>query len=366
MRAEGSAEGPGWDGSVESEGTAASRTPGTNQVKFGTMESKTTDSRHWNDDSRPFGTVWALSDGRAGNSRQAEALARAVAGPGGEVRTLVLAPRAPWRWWAPRLLPGSGRAFGAGLDALLAAPPALAIGCGRHAALATRLLRSRGTRVVQILDPRLDPRHWDLVVVPAHDALRGANVLPMQGSVHPVDDAWLAAARAAHPAIGQPPSPRMAVLVGGIALSEFAAFADGVDALSASDGARMFATASRRTPGDVVAAMRARWGAAGGGVYAPGDPGANPYPGLLAWADRIACTADSVNMLSEACATHAPVWVGALEGARARPRAHVRALLEDGRIGELGGTPPRHATPVRDTARVAVEIRTRLFGAPDA
>ena len=30
---------------------------------------------------------------------------------------------------------------------------------------------------MQILDPRLDPRHWDLVVVPEHDALRGDNVL---------------------------------------------------------------------------------------------------------------------------------------------------------------------------------------------
>lgn len=325
-----------------------------------------TDSRHGNDYSRPFGTVWALSDGRAGNSRQAEALARAVAGPGGEVRTLVLAARAPWRWWAPRRLPGSGRALGPGFDALLASPPALVIGCGRQAALATRLLRDRGARVVQILDPRLDPRHWDLVVVPAHDALRGANVLPMQGSVHPVDDDWLAAARAAHPALGHAPSPRMAVLVGSLTREAFTAFADAVDAQCAADGARVFATASRRTPENVVTAMRTRWGAAGGGVYAPGDPGANPYPGLLAWADRIACTADSVNMLSEACATHAPVWVGALAGARERPRAFVRALLEDGRIGELGAAPPRHAAPLRDTARVAVEIRARLFGAPDA
>ena len=31
--------------------------------------------------------------------------------------------------------------------------------------------------------------------------------------------------------------------------------------------------------------------------------GANPYAGVLAWADRIVCSPDSVNMVSEACAT---------------------------------------------------------------
>ncbi|MGJ4731225.1 nucleoside-diphosphate sugar epimerase, partial [Luteimonas sp. SDU101] len=43
--------------------------------------------------------IWALSDGRAGNARQAEALAAALGGP---TRALQLAPRAPWRWAAPR------------------------------------------------------------------------------------------------------------------------------------------------------------------------------------------------------------------------------------------------------------------------
>ena len=330
------------------------------------MESQKTDSQQNHDGYAATRPVWAVSDGRAGNTRQAEALARALAGPGGTVQTLTLAPRAPWRWLAPHRLPGAGEAFGPAFRALLASPPALAVGCGRQAALATRLLRARGTRVVQILDPRLDPGHWDLVVVPGHDALRGPNVLSMRGSVHPVDDAWLAAARAAHPDTGRLPSPRLAVLVGGVDLAGFARFADDVDALCARDGARVLATASRRTPADVIAAMRARWGTGVGQVYAPGDAGANPYAGWLAWADAIACTADSVNMLSEACATHAPVWVGALSAARDRPRAFVRALLDDGRIGELGGQPPRHTTPLRETARIASEVRTRLIDIPGA
>src|SRR5690606_35737615 len=141
--------------------------------------------------------VVALSDGRAGNARQALALAAALsAGPVDEVR---LDARAPWRWLAPRRLPGAARAWGADFDALLAAPPAVAVGCGRQAALATRVL----------------PRHWDVVVAPEHDRLQGANVVAVAGSLHPVDEAWLARGRGAFPALGALPGPRIAVLVGG-------------------------------------------------------------------------------------------------------------------------------------------------------
>src|SRR5690606_40517998 len=149
--------------------------------------------------------IWSLSDGRAGNARQSDALAAALGGP---TRTLTLAPRAPWRWFAPRRLPGAEGAFGHEFGRALPAPPAVAVGCGRQAALATRLLRARGARAVQILDPRIDPRHWDAVVAPEHDGLSGANVITLLGSLHPVDDDWLSRARDAFPSVGGLPSPR--------------------------------------------------------------------------------------------------------------------------------------------------------------
>src|SRR5688572_22168168 len=136
---------------------------------------------------------WTLSDGRAGNARQARALAAAMGHA--HARDVVLAARAPWRWVAPRSWPGSAHAFGSTFHRLEAHPPRLAIGCGRQAALATRRLRARGARVVQILDPRLPPSAWDVVVAPEHDALAGDNVVRLLGSLHPVDDLWLAQAR---------------------------------------------------------------------------------------------------------------------------------------------------------------------------
>ena len=195
--------------------------------------------------------TWILTDGHAGNVRQAQALAAALGRPG---REFTLTPQLPWAWTAPRRLPGAARAFGPAFAQARAAPPALAIGCGRQAALATRLLRAHGGRAVQILDPRIPSRHWDLVIAPEHDGLAGDNVLSLLGSLNPVDDLWLAAARSAFPAFGALPSPRTALLLGGP--SAHAAFdAAMFDALSAQvaawverEGGSILATASRRTP----------------------------------------------------------------------------------------------------------------------
>ncbi|HSR65375.1 MAG TPA: nucleoside-diphosphate sugar epimerase, partial [Xanthomonadaceae bacterium] len=60
--------------------------------------------------ARPVASVWSLSDDRAGNRRQVDALARALGFGTVEARTLQ--PRAPWRWVAPHRLPGDGHAFG--------------------------------------------------------------------------------------------------------------------------------------------------------------------------------------------------------------------------------------------------------------
>nr|MBP6596512.1 mitochondrial fission ELM1 family protein [Arenimonas sp.] len=162
--------------------------------------------------SIPNSPLWALHDGAAGHRQQVLALASALAP---DVREWRLQARAPWSWLAPRRLAGAQAAFGPEFEAALAAPPALALGCGRRAALATRLLRDHGSRTVQVLHPRLDPALWDAVVAPEHDGLRGVNVITLCGSLHPVDAAWLDAARAQFAHFAALPSPRTVVLLGG-------------------------------------------------------------------------------------------------------------------------------------------------------
>lgn len=308
--------------------------------------------------------VLALHDGRAGNARQALALARALQA---DADQCALAPTVPWRWLAPRALPLAGHGFRHAFADALAAPPAIAIGCGRQAALATRLLRARGSRTVQILDPRIDPRHWDLVVVPEHDALRGDNVITLRGSLHPVDDAWLAQARNAFAFLDALPRPHTVLLVGGPSRhaplddAGFAAMLRQLATHANVEGGSFSAVASRRTPPawrDALAAINAdlpgiRWRDTGDGT--------NPYAGLLAFADRIVCTPDSVNMLSEASATRAPVFVWSAGIASGRLRAFLDALRTSGRVRDLDDVlVPFAVEPLRETARVAQEVRRRL------
>ncbi|MGN6512876.1 MAG: mitochondrial fission ELM1 family protein, partial [Lysobacteraceae bacterium] len=316
----------------------------------------------------PAASVWSLSDDRAGNRRQAEALADALAV--GPVATRVLAPRAPWRWLAPFRAPGCRRAFGGAFAQALAHPPALAVGCGRQAALATRLLRAAGARCVQILDPRAPPDLWDLLVVPEHDAVRGPNVLTMLGSLNPVDDTWLAAARTAFPAFAILPRPRIALLLGGSSrqfdfdLQAFDELADQLARLLVQTGGSLLATTSRRTPAAIAAQLPARFGDVPGVRWRGEDDGPNPYAGLLAWADRIVCTPDSVNMLSEACATRTPVQVFAMDAVVGRLQYFLDTLQARDRVRPGGGVlHDGGATPRRETARTPPDVGARRGGA---
>lgn len=309
-------------------------------------------------------SCWALHDGAAGHRRQVLALADALSP---RVREWTLQTSAPWSWLAPRRLPGSERAFGDGFSNALKQPPALAIGCGRRAALATRLLGEQGARTVQVLDPRMEPSRWDVVVAPAHDGLRGANVVTLCGSLNPVDEAWLAAGRAAFPAFGALPSPRTVVLLGGrtkavrFDRSAFEVMQSQLEHWLATSGGSLLVIGSRRTPPLVAQLSRAGWADTPGLRWFDASDGPNPYAGALAWADRIVVSPDSVNMVSEACATAAPVYVAEPGRATGRVKVYLDDLLRRGRILALGKRPDDVAAePLRETARVAAEVMARL------
>lgn len=311
----------------------------------------------------------ALHDGRAGNARQSLALAHAL---DVEAVELTLVPRAPWCWLAPRQLPASRHAFGDSFAKLAGHSPHLVVGCGRQAALATRVLRQRGSKAVQILDPRIHPRHWDVVVAPEHDDLVGENVITMLGSLHPVDDLWLAQVRREFPEFATWPSPHTLLLVGGptrhaaLGDTEFHSLLQNLSALTRTISGSLSVIASRRTPPAWRDAMDLIPFDLPGLRWRGDHDGANPYAGLLGHADRIVCTPDSMNMLSEAAATLVPVFAWMPQVVSGRPRKFINTLLAGGRIRALDvltlGAAMTHVAvePLRETARVAEAIRRRL------
>lgn len=313
------------------------------------------------DAAAPSPECWALHDGAAGNRRQVLALADAM---GLRPLEIVLRPARIARWLAPRRFPGAPTALGVDFARALAGPaPRLALGCGRQAALATRLARERGIPVVQILDPRLALHHWDQLVIPEHDRRSGANVVTLAGSLHPVDDAWLDQARRQDDGRASTPSPLTAVLVGAPTTAAPWSRRD-LDAALArieADGGSLWLCASRRTPAAWADSLRARFAGSRHRAWLDARDGVNPYAIALARADRIVVSADSANMLSEACATPVPVYVIGAERARGRIGRFVNRLLVDRRVLPMDAWPERgDPRPLRETARVAAELRRRL------
>ncbi len=314
------------------------------------------------------GECWAITDAAAGNQRQALALAEQLQLP---IRHLLLEPRAPWSWLAPRLLLGGLLALPPAQRAWFAPPwPTVAIGCGRAAALFTRMLRplSNGTcHTVQILDPRIDPAHWDTVIAPRHDQLAGSNVLRPLGSLNPVDEAWLADGRESCPHFAELPRPRIGVLLGGprkgIALD-----ADYAGQLIARltdhqqrEGGSLLVLASRRTPVLLTEQFRHALGSLPGLIWAGSADGRNPYPGVLGWADHLVVTPDSVNMLSEACAVGCPVSTFVEAPLPAKIARFHHDLREAGHLRDLDQTAPAlPVPPLRETVAIGRQLRALI------
>jgi mitochondrial fission protein ELM1 len=309
------------------------------------------------------GDCWVITDGAAGNQRQALALAEMLGMP---VRHLQLEPAAPWSWLAPRLALGARFALNATQRHQFAAPwPAVAIGCGRAAALYTRLLRSLSggkCYTVQILDPRVDPGHWDTVIAPQHDQLTGRNVIRPLGSLNPVDEAWLQDGRDADPAFASLPRPRVGVLLGGprkgVTFNEhyIDQLIHGLHARRRQEGGSLLVMASRRTPPALVERMRQGLGDVPGLVWSGHDDGSNPYPGVLGWADRLVVTPDSVNMLSEACAAGCPVHTLVVGNLPDKLERFHKALRDAGLLHPLDATDTPPVPPLRVTAAIAATL----------
>lgn len=316
--------------------------------------------------------TWVLTDGKAGTENQALGLAEAVGLP---VVVKRLMPRALWRappaalWTLPlgtlalRLVPGPR-------SAPLAPPwPALLIAAGKPSvgpAIAIRRASDGQTLVVQVQDPRVDPRHFDLVAAPRHDGLSGANVVQTRGALHRVTQARLdeAAARFA-PLLAPLPRPLVAVLIGGnsahykLTAAATAQLIQQLQGLQASTGAGLAITASRRTGEANARSLRAAL--TGPGIYFWDGQGDNPYFGLLALADAIVVTEDSVSMTSEAASTGKPVFTVQLEGGAAKFNRFHAGLQAEGVTRPFSGHLERWGyAPLDDTETVAAAIRNRL------
>ena len=309
--------------------------------------------------------TWLLTDGKAGMESQCLGLAEAL-GVVPEIKRI--APRLPWRWLPPQLWLSPLHAPGATGDALAPPWPDLLIATGRATvapALAIRKAGGGATVAVQIQNPTVDPGRFDVVIAPAHDGLAGENVVTTLGALHRVTPKRLdAAARRFAPRYAALPRPLVAVLLGG-ANRQFRMPAETAERLgqlladAAAHGAGLAVTPSRRTGDGNLRRIAARLDGLPVDIW--DGNGENPYFGILALADAIVVTGDSVNMVSEACATGKPVHVFQLDGG-SRKFTRFHAVLEaHGMTRPFTGRLERWTyVPPDDMARAAAAVRRCL------
>jgi uncharacterized protein len=329
--------------------------------------------------------VWVLEDPRATTAASALGIAERLGLP---FRRVPLS----WNWMAPvaGLAPyGSliGLAAPRGAEAPQSAPPSgllalapgepgprLVLSAGAHAATVGLWLKARfASRLVHCLGLGLSgllrAGACDLLVQAAHEHPPAApNVFPVLGVPHRISPDVLRAAEAAwEERLDYLPHPRVALLVGGplrggeMPPAMAHALGRRVARLASRWGGSVMATTTHRTGQEATDALAAGLGRVMHLLYRWGEPGENPYRGFLATADAIVVTAESAAMLSEACATPAPVYAALPELGGQRQRRLLEALIAAGQVRPLRDSVARFdRTPLDEAGRVAAEVLRRF------
>jgi mitochondrial fission protein ELM1 len=300
-------------------------------------------------------TAWAVTTGEAGMRTQARGLAGAVA-------DRVIEKIAPGGWLQRWLDADPAEDF---------KPPwpDVLITCGRRSARFGMTLRKRmpaSVVAIHIQDPRAPASAFDLIVAMEHDPIPiGDNVVKVATALHDLTPASLVeAADAWRGRLAAYGRPLAGVVIGGSTARQAFTPSHGRRLLAGlkrlrSGGTSLAIIPSRRTPKSVRASFLQAF-AADPKVFVWDMTGDNPYRGVLALADRLVVTSDSVSMISEALATSNPVEVfdfGTAHYGRFLARVTERGWA---RRFEGDATPPPPRLPVNATDEAAATVRTLL------
>lgn len=314
--------------------------------------------------------VWTVTDGRAGIENQALGLAEEIARrTHADITIKRIDLRTPYSWFPSGFVPAPRHALTENSDEIAPPWPDIWIGCGRASipfSMGVRAWSKGKTFVVQLQDPRVNPREFDLVVPPAHDGLEGANVIPIIGACHRVTAEKLENALREYPVpLDDYPAPRFAVVIGGkskrqdISPARAHIISEQLARLQMSSGGTLLATLSRRTSDAARIQFRARL-APHCALFYEGE-GQNPYFAMLAAANAIILTPDSVSIPSEAAATGKPIHVLEVDGKGGKLDGFMSNLAARG-AARAFKFPLQSWTypPLNETQRVAAAILTAL------
>lgn len=293
--------------------------------------------------------IWVFSDSIIGHEIQSRALTTEIAQTFSVYRCAL---RQPWLSFAPRIMPSFGKnIIWSTSQPDIKQPPDAIVSCGRRMAAVGKYHKRLTQRPhIHILNPTDNADKYDVIVCPQHDQLQGANVLQIQGSLHPINAQMLQQYKKTSN------DKRLGLLLG----SPDAGFFQNLTHLASQINNEypdyvLSVCASRRTAGKYHAHIRQSFKAAKI-CWLNETDGENPYLSLLANSDVLMVTADSINMLAEACATDKTVIALAVDAVSAKHQRFVASLQQ--RLSQFGTQKQQHTalTTLAQTAQQVLDV----------
>ena len=272
-------------------------------------------------------SVWCVTDGTAGMHFQALALAAIMKwDQSSAFSDIVVKPhpilqRLPRLGrWAPNLPVVKNQNSPLAKIGKTKNFPSIMLTCGRRVAGISMALKTRAKRAgadmttIHLQDPRLNPAFFDILIVPQHDRARGNNVIVTKGALNQMSQTHIATSANTVPQFWQTAKfPRVVVMIGGnnrrykISYDMTTHMAQQLAAFATTNNANLFLVPSRRCPDTVFKHLQTALPRHHCMSTTNDQPA--PYPGILATADAVIVTSDSINMVSEAASTGKPVLI---------------------------------------------------------
>jgi mitochondrial fission protein ELM1 len=302
---------------------------------------------------------WIITEGIAGTENQCLGVAENL-NVDIEIKRIKL--NEPWNSLSPYIKFECSKTFS---PSITPPWPDIVLASGRKSIAASRYIKKlngQKTLVVQIQDPRVKLNEVDLICVPEHDPTRGPNVITTTAAPNRITSQKLDNAKKEFSSLfASLPSPRLAVLIGGnsnaytLSKEKTKQLCEQLLSVDAS----LMITASRRTGEENRKILQNSL--RGDHIYFWDGQGSNPYFGILAWADYVLITSDSVSMISEAATTGKPVYILELDGGNKRLNLFHKHLKDKGITKTFDGKLSSWTyKPLNDSEVIAQEILRRL------
>ena len=192
------------------------------------------------------------------------------------------------------------------------------ISCGRKSVIPSIALKKRfGNQIfnIHIQDPKVSFKHFDLIISPDHDNIKGDNVVTTQGSIHYLTKKEIAE-NSKYLKLGREKKKIVSFIIGGpnryynYSEEQIHFIFNKVKTLFTPDKFKIVVIPSYRTPEKIIKKAFNTFGF-NHEVIKTIDKKA--YLSSLALADYIIVTCDSTSMISEAAVTGKPVYIAMMK-----------------------------------------------------